>query len=143
MIPIMLLPMFLWIFMLIPCLLVGFLRLWPFNFHLSFTLCFLTLNTMDWHETRGVPSLGILRNHVQVFSSIPCGNPNISTSYYRYLIGSLMGERGKEIKLISNVLIQYLSDLWSPIGLHVPILPPMFLPWASFAPFSFGEQDRS
>ena len=37
-----------------------------------------------------------------------------------------MGERGKPIKFIYNVLIQYLSDLWSPLGIHVPILPPIF-----------------
>ena len=117
--PIMLLPMFLWSFGLIPCLLVGFLRLWPFNF-------FLTSNSMDCHETRGVPSLGILRIHVQVFNSIPCGNPKKLASYCGYWIESLMGERGKTLKLSSNVLIQYLSGLWATLGLHAPILSPIF-----------------
>ena len=80
--------------------------------------------TWDW----GVPSLGVLRTHFQVFSWIPCGNPKILASYYGYWIGSLMGERGKGAKLISNVLIQYLSDLWDTLGLHVPILTLNFHP---------------
>ena len=122
----MLVPIFLWIFRLIPCPLVGFLRLWPFNFHMSFTFDFLTLNPMDWHETKGVPSLGVLRTHVHVCNSASCGNPKILASYYEYWIGSLMGERGKALKLISNVLIQYLSDLWAPLGLIAPRLPPIF-----------------
>ena len=137
MIPITLLPIFLWSFRLIPYLLVGFLRLWPFNFHLYFTLYLLTLNCMDWHETRGVPATGFLRTHFQVFNSIPCVNPNILASYCGYWIWSLMGKRGKALKLISNVLIQYLSGLWDTLGLHVPILPQCFFLWASFPPLSF------
>ena len=93
----------------------------------------------DW----AVPSLGVLITHVQVFSSFPCGNPNILVSYCEYWIGSLMGERDKALKLISNGSIQYLSDIWDTLGLHVPILPPIFFPWDSFAPFSFGEKERS
>ena len=143
MIIIMSLPIFLWSFRLIPCLLVGFLRMWPFIFHLSITLDFLTLNSMYWHKTRGVLSLVVLRRHAQGLSSIPCGNPKILASYYRYWIGSLMGGRGKSLKLIYNVLTKYLNDLWDTLGLHVPILPPIFFPWASFAPLSFGEQERS
>ena len=113
-------------FKLTPFHLVGFLTLWPLNFHLTFTLYFLMLNPRDWHKTRGVLSLGVLRTHSQGFSSIPCGNPDILASYYRPWNGSLTGDRVIAIKSISNVLIQHLSDLWDTIGLHAPILPLIF-----------------
>ena len=86
-------PILLWSFKLIPHLLVGFWRLWLFNYPLYFTLAFHTLNPMNLHETKVVPSLGVLIIHVQYFSSIRWGNPNILAFHCGYWNWSLMGER--------------------------------------------------
>ena len=84
MILIMSFPILLWSLKLMPYLLVGFWRLWLFNYPLSFTLTFPTLNPMDWHDTKGVPSLGFLRIHVQNSISIGWGSPKILSFHYGY-----------------------------------------------------------
>ena len=112
MIPIMLLLIFLSNFRLIPCLLVGFLRLWPFNFHLSFTLYFPTLNLMDWHETKEIPSIGVLEHMFNILAQ---------------------SEEAIQSYRPSSWLLAYPFVSVHVYKLHI------LTPWASFVLFSLGK----
>ena len=70
-------PILLWIFKMIPYVLVEFWRLWLFDYPFSFTLVFPTQKLMNWHDTGGILSIGVSRTYVQYFSSIRWGSPNL------------------------------------------------------------------
>ena len=89
--------------MLILYLLVGFLRLWLFNYPLSFTLDFTTLNPMDWHYNMGVPSIVVSITYFQYFISIRWGSGKLLAFQCEYQIWSLMRERIKGLKMNSIV----------------------------------------
>ena len=114
-------PILLWSFKFIPCHLVGFLGLWPFNCRLPFTMDFIALNPMDWHDTMGVISISLLRTYVKYFSSIQCGNPKLLAFQCGYRIWSLMGERVKGIRMNYIVSNQFLSDSWATLHLNACI----------------------
>ena len=50
----------------IPCHFIGFLGLWPFNYPLTFTLYFSTLNLMVWHEINWDISYDVSRTYVSI-----------------------------------------------------------------------------
>ena len=57
--------------------LIGFGRLWLFNYPLTFTLMFPTLNSMDWHGTKGVPYKDVSWAYVSNLSLIRLENPKL------------------------------------------------------------------
>ena len=127
---IMSLPILLWSFKLIPYLLVGFWRLWLLNYPFSFSLTFPSLNPMDWHETKGVPSLGVLIIKIQYFNSIWWGNPKMLAFHYGYWNWSLMGERVNGPIMNIRYFNQYLSNSWDTLFLHACILTQNFYPFS-------------
>ena len=54
--------------------LIGFWRLWFFNYPFTFTITFPTLNSMDWHGIKGFPSLDVSWAYVSNINSIRWGN---------------------------------------------------------------------
>ena len=143
MISIMLFPILLWSFKLIPHLLVRFWRLWLFDYPLSFTLEFPTKNFLDWHEKRGVTSISVLRTYFQYFNSIQYGNPELLAFQCKYRICSLMGERGKGLRMNSIAQINFWETFELPFSFIHVYKPQILIPWSSFVPFSFREWERN
>ena len=114
-------PILLWSFKMIPYLLVGFWTLWLFDYPLYFTLVFTTINLMDWHEMKVIPSIGVLRTYVQDFSSIRWGNPKLLAFQCGCRIWSLMGVKVNGHILNFRLSNQYLSDFCPTAHLHVCI----------------------
>ena len=112
--------------------LIGFWELWLFNYPLAFTLSFPTINPMDWHDTKGIPSIRVSRTYDQYFSSIWWGNPMLLAFQCRYRIWALMGVRvhGTILTIVYSLSNQYLSDLWPTLHLFTFILTPNFDPWS-------------
>jgi hypothetical protein len=128
-------PILLWSFKLIPYVLVGFWRLWLFDYRLSLTLVFTTLNLIDWYKTRGIPFISVSRTYVQYFSSIWWGNPKLLAFQWEFQIWSLMGVTVHGSIMNYRLSNQYLSDIWPTLPLHAWMLAPYSTHWASFAPF--------
>ena len=57
--------------------LIGFWRLWLFKYPWNFTLSFPTLHSMDWHGTKGIPSLDFSWSYVSNINSICWGKPKL------------------------------------------------------------------
>ena len=74
--------------------LIGFWRLWLFNYQLTFTLSFLTLNSMYWHGTKGIPSLDVSWAYFSNLISIRWGKPKFywsaSTGYWNWVLMVVM-----------------------------------------------------
>ena len=108
--------------------LIGFWKLWLFNYPLNFTLILPTLNLMDWHGTKGIPSLDVLWAYVSNLNSIRWGNPKLLVCHYRVPKLGINGGEGKWPKMFPNVLNQLSSDSWVSLRLTYSIWTPNFDP---------------
>ena len=131
------------IFKFISFHLIVFWELWLFNYLFSFTLDFPIPNLMDWHQTNGFPSISVSRTYVKYFSSIQWGNPKLLAFQCGFRMWSLMGVEVQGTILNYRLPNQYLGVFWPTLHpMHV-YKPHISTPWASFAPFSFGEWERN
>ena len=123
--------------------LIGFCEPWLFNYPLTLILYFSTLNLMDWHGTIGVPSLDVSLVYDSNLSSIHWGNPKLLVRQCKVPNLGINGCEGKRPRIFRNVLFNYLVTLEFLLTyphVHKPLFSTL---WASFAPFIFGESERS
>ena len=97
--------------------LIRFWESWLFNCPLNFILYFPTINLIDEHGTKEVPSLDVSSTYVSNLSSIHWGNPKL--------------------------LVNYLVTLEFPFSYPNLYKPLILTLWSSFTPFRFGESERS
>ena len=111
--------------------LIGFWKLWLFNYPLTFTLPFANLNLMDWHGTKLIPSFDVSWSYFSNLISICWGNTNLLLHQCRVLNLGTNGGEGKWPRMFPNVLNQLYSDSWVTLllssSISTPILDPMSL----------------
>ena len=123
--------------------LIGFWRLWLFNYPLTFTLTFPILKSMYLHCNKGVPSLDVSWAYVSNLISICWGNRKLLARQCKVPKLGINGGEGKWFKMFLMFWINYLVTLELPFTYQILYNPPFLTLWASFAPFSFGESEMN
>ena len=114
---------------------IRFWEMWLFNYPLTFTLYFPTINLMSWHGTNGFLSFYVSRTFFSNFSSIWWGNPKLLARQVGFRIWALMVVRENDLELILMIQFDFLVTLELPSAYLLVCKPLISTLWASFSPF--------